>query len=384
MATSDISAIAPVLYSAAQEVSNEPFGALDSINLNFDNKGVAKGDYVKVPVAPSQSNAAFSPSNVYPEGTALTAAAVSVEITKSQKNSMVLTGEQIRSLENGGNYQEWVRQWAAQAMRALRNEAEADACIAIKQGASRAYGTAGTTPFATSLSDLIGVRKILKDNGAPMADLQLLIDSAAEVNMLNLGIVQQAYAAGSDAERRQGRILRQFGFQVKSSTGVALHTKGTLTSTLSDTLATYAIGTTSINCDDSTSDTNTVLAGDIITWAGDSNKYVIGTAIDSMADDTAVVLNRNGLRATLANDVLGTLGANYTANVAFERNAVVGVVRPPIIPSNPTIRAIPVSDQFGIPYLFVEIAQYGQISWEMHMAWGFKVVQPEHVATLLG
>jgi hypothetical protein len=381
---SNLTAIAPVLYSAAQEVSAEPFGVVSSINTSFDNKGVAKGDKVSVPYAPVQSNTAFSAAATNPEGTSLTAAKVDIEITKSQKNSMVLTGEQIRSLENGGNYTEWVRQWAAQAMRALRNEMEADAAIAVKQGASRAFGTAGTTPFATSLAELTAVRKILRDNGAPMADLQLVIDTNAALNIQNLGIYQQAYAAGNDAERRQGLFGRQLGFRIIDSAGIALHTKGTLTSTVSDLGSTAAIGTTSINCDGSTSDTNTVLAGDVITWAGDANKYVIGTAIASMADDTAIVLNRPGLRKTLANDVTGTIGASYTPSLAFERNAVVGIVRPPLFTENATIKTMVISDQFGMSYLMVELQQYGQTSWEMHAAWGFKVVQPEHVALILG
>jgi hypothetical protein len=381
-----ITALAPTLFSAAQEVSAEPFGAINSIRASFDNKGVAKGDTVSVPVAPVQSNTTFTPAATTTEGTSVTAAAVGVTISKSQKNSMVLNGEQIRSLQNGSNYQEWTRQWAAQAMRALRNEAEADCCAAIKEGASRAYGTAGTTPFATSLTELTAINKILRDNGAPMADLQFVGNSSVEMNLLNLNIVQQAFAAGTDFERRSGRLGKQFGFSMNTSAGIAAHTKGTLTATVSDNAAaaTLAIGTLSVNCDGSTSDTNTVLAGDIITWAGDTNKYVIGTAIASMADNTAIVMNRPGLRATLADGVTGTLGSSYTPSLAFERSAVVGIMRPPLIPPNATIRQMSISDQYGMTYLFLEIEQYGQITWEMHLAWGFKVVQQEHVALLLG
>jgi hypothetical protein len=54
------------------------------------------------------------------------------------------------------------------------------------------------------------------------------------------------------------------------------------------------------------------------------------------------------------------------------------------MPANPVIKQMTVSDGKGLTYLFVEIAQYGQITWEMHLAWGFKVVQPEHVAVLIG
>ena len=42
----------PTLYSVAQEVSAEPFGIINGINANFDDKGVAIGDKVTVPVAP--------------------------------------------------------------------------------------------------------------------------------------------------------------------------------------------------------------------------------------------------------------------------------------------------------------------------------------------
>lgn len=384
MATT-LTALAPTLFSAAQVVSGEPAGVLDAINTTWDDKGVAKGDSVIVPYAPVQATDDFAASNVLPAGDTNVAAGVTVQITKSKKTKpMVLTGEQIRSLENGGNYQEWVRQWAEQSMRSLRNLAEADAAECIKQGASRAVGTAGTTPFATDLDLIVDVKQVLRDNGCPFSDPQLVINSAAAANLQKLGIYQQAYAAGSDEERRSGLYKPQFGFQIRDSAGIVQHVKGTLTSTTSDTGTASPIGTLAINCDNNTSDTNTVKAGDIITWAGDSNKYVIGVPIASAADDMDIVLNRPGLRASLNDGIVGTLGSSYTPSLAFERSAVVGIMRPPLMPANPSIKTMLVSDRFGHSYLMVEIAQYGQIVWEMHLAYGFKVVQPEHVALILG
>jgi hypothetical protein len=63
-------------------------------------------------------------------------------------------------------------------MRTLRNEAEIDGCLAVATGASRAYGTAATTPFASDLTALTNARKILQDNGAPLADLQFVATPA--------------------------------------------------------------------------------------------------------------------------------------------------------------------------------------------------------------
>lgn len=372
-----LTALAPVLFSAAQEVSNEPFGVVSSITTNFDSKGVARGDNVIVPVAPTRAASDFTPSNVSSSGTDAVAQNVTVQITKSRKVDWHLTGEQIRTLDNGSDSQEWIRQLIAQGMRTLRNEAEVDAALAIKQGASRAFGTAGTTPFASDLTALTNARKILRDNGAPMADLQMCIDTSASLNLLNLGIVQQAQQAGTDAERRSGILQKQFGFNIVESAGIAVHTKGTGTSYVTSGSTAPAVRDIAL-----VTGSGTVLTGDVVTFAADAvNKYVVNTGV---AAPGTISLGRPGARVTIATANAMTIGNNYTANLAFERSAVVGVMRPPLIPANPTINQMLISDDKGMTYLLLDIAQYGQRTWELHLAWGYKVVQSEHVALVLG
>lgn len=374
--------LAPVLFSVAQEVAAEPFGAVDSVNAQFGDQGVAIGDKVTVPVAPTRAAADYTPAMTTTAGTDATAAKVDVEITKNRAVSWHLTGEQVRSLQNGGNFEEWVRQLIAQGMRALRNECETDLCSIIYKGASRAVGTAGTTPFASTLDALVDARKVLRDNGAPLADAQLVVDTSASTNMLKLGVLQNAYQAGSDTERRSGRFLPQFGFRIQESAGIASHTKGAGTGYTSNLVAGYAVGDSSIAFDGATVNTTGIKAGDVITWAGDSNKYIVKTG--STGTTGTIVLNNPGLRATLANDVAGTIGNSYTANLAFERDAVVAVMRPPLIPANPVIQQRTISDGRGMTYLLAQIAGDGMITWRLHLAWGFAVVQPEFVAVVMG
>jgi len=374
-----LTALEPILFSAAQEVSAEPFGAVGAINTNFDSKGVAIGDQVKVPVAPVRAITDFEPGVSAAQGSDATASDVEVTITAAKKATWHLTGEQIRSLDNGAQSAEWIRQIIAQGMRSLRNAAETDCVNAIKVGASRASGTAGTNPFASALTPLADVRKILRDNGAPMADLQFVGDTTSEANLLKLGVVLDAGIAGSDEERRSGVLRRQYGFEMRTSAGIDVHTKGTANANYDTNLgATLAAGSRSIAVD---TGTGTILSGDVISFTGDDNKYVVGTGITAPG---TLVINNPGLQRTLADGVDLALGNSYTPNLAFERSAIVGVMRPPIMPANPTISQVLISDGMGMTYLLLDIAQYGQRTWELHLAWGFKTVQPEHVALLLG
>ncbi len=373
-----LTALAPTLFSAAKEVAAEPFGVIGAINTNFDDRGVAVGDKVSVPVAPTRTASDFTPAAAAGTGADATATTIDVQITKSRKVSWNITGEQLRSLQNGSTDQDWAAQLVKQGMRTLRNEAEIDAAVAAKVGASRAYGTAGTTPFGSDLSALTNARKILQDNGAPLADLQFVGDTAAGLNLRNLGIIQQAYAAGSDEERRSGRLQRQFGFEINESAGIAIHTKGTGSGYQTNNASGYNVGDTSIALD---TGSGSVLAGDVVTFTGDSvNKYVVNAALSG----GSMAVGRPGLRAAVADNIAMAIGNNYTANLAFERSAIVGIMRPPLIPANPTISQLPVSDDKGMTYLMLEIAQYGMITWELHLAWGFKVVNGEFIAIVLG
>lgn len=369
--------LTPTLFQAAQDVASESFGVISAINANFDDKGVAVGDLVKIPVAPTATATDFTPGAAAAIGDDKTATTVDVAITASKKVSWNMTGEQVRSLENGGNDSEWVRQLVAQGMRTLRNGAEQAAVTAIKIGASRAVGTAGTNPFATDINAIVDIRKVLQDNGAPLADLQLCIDSTAGAAARKLGIIQQAYQAGSDAERRSGDLMRQFGFAIRESAGIVQHVKGTGAGYV--TSGSTAVGVRDVAL---VTGTGTVLSGDVVTFAADAaNKYVVGTGV---AAPGTITLGRPGARAVIATANALTVGNSYTPNLAFERNAVVGIMRPPIFPENATIQKTLISDAQGMTYLLLQIQQYGMTTWELHIAYGFKVVQGEQVAILLG
>jgi hypothetical protein len=200
---------------------------------------------------------------------------------------------------------------------------------------------------------------------------------------LKLGVVLDAGIAGSDEERRSGILRRQYGFNMRTSAGIEQHVKGAGTGYLINNASTEVVGETTLTLDTGTVNTTGIKAGDIITHASDAvNKYVVNTGLTAVAGD--IVIGRPGLITAAANNDAITIGNSYTPNLAFERSAVVGIMRPPVMPANPTISQTLISDGMGMTYLLLDIAQYGQRTWELHLAWGFKAVQPEHIALLLG
>jgi hypothetical protein len=382
----DLSALAPILYSVAGEVSREAHGALDGVTKNFNDKKVAKGDVVRVPISPIRTTSEFTPGAYAPLGSDSTASAVDVEIYKIAEASFVLSSEQIQSLENGGNYEEWVRQQSAECVRALLNEAEAYTVLKIKQGSCRAIGTASTNAFTSDLTALNLARTELRKNGCQLTDAQAVLSFDSYYNIGNRDLVYSALVAGSDAERRSGKWGRQYGFNLAESAGIIAHTAGDATAcTTSGTNAQYATTLTIAN-----GSSGTILAGDTYTIADSadaSTKYVInsgGTATGAASGN--VVIGRPGLLATRTTGKAMTHGAGYTASAyCFDRPAVVAVLRAPRMENNGNQKSILFNDaESGIAFLFTDVTQWGARSFFYHLAYGSKVIRNEGVLSILG
>ena len=174
-----LSSILPVIYEAADTVSRELTGFIPATFRNSTAERAGLNQTITYPVVPSMTAADITPAATPSTGTDITVGSGSMTISKSRKVSFNWTGEEQTSISNGDRPQlaNVLRDQFTQAMRTLVNEIEADLWAAAYKGASRAYGTAGTTPFGTAgdFSDFAGVRQILDDSGSPQTDLHLVL-----------------------------------------------------------------------------------------------------------------------------------------------------------------------------------------------------------------
>lgn len=374
----------PDLYQALDTVSRELTGFIPSITRDSGVERAAVNQSVRSIVAPAATVSDVTPGVTPPDDGDQTIGNVEILITKSRRAPFRWTGEQSLGVSHGPGTGTIQQQQIIQAMRALVNEVESD-LGGLYSGASRATGTPATTPFASTLADTAALRKILADNGAPLSDMSLVLNTTAGTALRTLTQLTNANQAASDATLRQGELLSIHGFSVKESAQVKSHTAGTASSSTTNN-AGYAIGATTITL--ASAGTGTILAGDSITFAGDSNVYTVVTGDSDVSNGGSIVIAAPGLRQAIAASATAiTVKATHVANLAFARSAIVLATRIPALPDGGDMASdrMTISDpQTGLAFEVAMYPQYRQMQYEVSLAWGCKLVKPEHSAILFG
>ena len=372
----------PTAFASLDVVSRELVGFIPSVTRDARTDRVAKNQTLYSPVAPANTLSDITAAMSIPAASDQTIGTKSLTISNYKVTGFSWTGEEQYSLnaQGGPGYNQIMADQVEQCFRAITNQIESDIWTAANAGASRAFGTAGTTPFASDVGASAQMKKILDDNGAPSDTRSLIIDTTAGAALRTLAQLTKANEAGTTMTLRDGELLNLNKFMIKESNAVSTFTIGTGASYLVNNVSGYAIGSTTIAVD---TGSGTVLAGDIVTFAGDTNKYVVATALSG----GSLVLAAPGLRKTLADNVAMTVTAIATRNIGFSRNALVLASRLPAVPQGGDLaidRQVVTDARSGISFEMALYPGYRMNKVEISAAWGVSVFKPEHLAILLG
>lgn len=371
----------PTLQMAMDEVSRELVGFIPSVARNSSAERAALNQSIVVPVSTGSQAADVTPSMTVPEPADFSPDSVSIAITKSRQVNFGLTGEEYKGLNTGLGASYFVAENFKQGVRTLCNEIEKDVGAAAAIGAGRAYGTAGTTPFASDLSDAAYVRKILDDNGAPMADRSLIIDTSAGVNLRKLTQLTNVGAAGTQMTLRDGELLPLFGLSIKESAGVYTHAASTIEGC---TASAASAGAKEVTLKAATS--GNFKAGDYVMFAGDDNKYLVVEDVAASVGNKIKIAGP-GLREDVADSAEITLVGKAVRNVAFTRNSIQLITRAPALPGedDSAIDSTFIQDpRSGLSFEVRVYSGYRKTRMEVALAWGVKAIKPEHIVSLLG
>ncbi|WP_284076278.1 P22 coat - protein 5 family protein [Herbaspirillum aquaticum] len=380
-----LTGLVTTIYNALDVVSRELVGMIPAVTSDMTFERAAVGQTVSSPVTQAQSATDITPAVVPPNDGDQTVTPVTMTITKARRVPIRWNGEEKKGLDNNGaSYNVILRDQIAQAMRTLVNEVEGD-LAGLYVFASRASGTAGTTPFASSLTDTAQSRRILSDNGAPLSDLQMVIDTAAGASMRTLTQLTKANEAADTSLLRRGVLLDVHGFAIRESSKIATPASGTAASATTNN-AGYAVGATTITL--ASAGTGTFVAGDVVQFAGDSNKYVLASGDTDVSNGGTIVLNAPGLRKAIPAAATNiTVVAASTRNMAFARTAIALATRAPALPEggDMAVDRMVVTDPIsGLSFEVSVYAQYRQIQLEVALAWGVAAVKREHMTLLIG
>lgn len=379
-----LTGLIPDLYAGLDVVSRELVGFIPSVTRNVSAERAAVGEDVVYHVAPAMASGNIVPAMAIPEPTDRTIGTDTISITKAKMVEFGFVGEEQKGLNNGPGYLSVQADMFAQGLRTLTNEIETDLAVEAYLNSSRAFGTA-TTPFATNTGETAQIKKILDDNGAPASGRSLIIDTTAGASLRTLTQLTKVNEAGTSMTLRDGELLNLNNMMIKESAGVQEPTAGTGASATTDN-AGYAIGATTLTL--ASAGTGAILAGDVLTFAGDTNKYVVVTGDADVSGGGTIVIAAPGLRVAMSAATKAiTVFATTSRNIAFSQNALHLVARAPALPQEGDLaldRMLITDPRSGLVFEVSLYGGYRKIRAEIAMAWGVKATKTEHIATLLG
>jgi len=377
----DLSAIMPKILARGHMLLRKTLVMPRLVNLDYNAEARMPGDTIDVPLPVSYTAVDVTPAGTPPTPNQTTPEKVQVVMDKHKHADCVLTDPDLMKIDKDKHF------------LPMQLEAAIDACGKIMstdiwseyKGVFGYAGTAGTTPFASAITQATDVRKGLNKQLCPKGTRRFVLDHDAEANALNLAPFRDASQSGDGTVITEGEIGRKLGFDWYSDDDVPTHTAGTGASATTNT-AGYAAGVKTVTL--ASAGTGTILVGDIITFAGHSQTYAV-TAGDADVSNGGTISFYPGLQVALAASAIAiTLKASHVVNLAFHRDAFALATRPiadavSFFTGGSTISSV-TDPKTSVTLRLEVMRQYKQTVWDVDLMYGKKLVRPELACRLAG
>lgn len=342
------------------------------VNRSYDEMAGEKGSTIDVPIPSAITAAAVSPAITPPANSDSAPTKVSIALDQWYEAPFYLTDKERMEVMDGT-----IPMQASEAVKALANNV--DDYIWSKYKTIYGYaGVAGTTPFASNLTEFTNARKALASQLAPMEPRFVVIDPDAEANAINLRAFQDASYGGGDGVIANGQIGRKLGSLWAMSQNVPSHTAvGTGTILVND--ASVSVGDTTLTWDGGgTAPTS----GDVFTVAGDTQTYAVSSSTST------VITMFPYAKVAWADNAALTFKATHVVNLAFHRDAFAFATRP--LAANDEDRRLGslVESAFdpdsGLTLRLEVTRQHKQTRYSFDILYGAQLVRRELAARIAG
>lgn len=354
-----------------------------AVNRDFDPEPAERGQTVNVPKPPDVTTRDVSPGVTPAAAPDVTENTIPITLNAWKEAPLAFTDkDRVETID------ESVEMAIDAAVDALAEDVNSDVMSLYKEvyNYNSVTGTAGTTPFGSDYSEASEARKVLNENEAPHPDRRMVIDPDAEENAVNLSEFADSSFTESDDVIIEGDIGRKLGFDWLMDQQVPTHTAGSLTGDPTvDGAHTAGVSAVSLTCD--ADDAIALNEGDLITFAGDTQVYVVTADLDVGNGGAGDVNISPDLQADLSGGeaVSLELSSDHVNNLAFHRDAFALAIRPfrqPVAENAQVMTMI--DDMTGLPLRLEVSRQNKQDYWSFDLLWGVKTIRPEIACRVIG
>ena len=291
------------------------------VNSDYDTMAAEKGASITVPIPSAIAAKDVVPANVPPVTDDIHPTSAVIPLDQWKEAPFYLSDKDIMECMRGT-----IPMQASEAIKALANVVDSY-LIGLYKGIWGVAGTAGTTPFASNTKDATDVRKVLNKQLAPLPDRRMVLDPDAEANALNLRAFQDTAWANSASVIESGVLATKLGFVWHMDQNIGSHTAGSLTGDPTVT-GVNVIGTKTINLTCDADDVVALLKGDIVTFAGDTQTYVVTENLNIANSATGDLKINPGLKVATAGSEAISVKADHIVNLGFHRDCFAFASRP--------------------------------------------------------
>jgi hypothetical protein len=390
----DLSALMNAVLVGAADYIGKTLRFPRLVGRDYQDAAAANlGDTINVPIYPSQDATDVTPSHNQAAPPDITPVNTPIVLSVHKKAGFHLTDKQAGEIVRSGFLSQGIIVAADAIKRAVSTS--------LWGNYKRVYGytgTAGTTPFASDITDAINLSQKLTDQYCPRENRKALMNTACEAKMLNLSPFKDASQSGDRDPIFEGQIGRKVGFDWGQDHDVPLHTAGTITtglickaSTMVAVPANQKVAQTIVMHTAASTGACALKEGDIIEIAGQatgSTFTVTADATQASANSDVSVTIYPGINTALAGSEAVTVKASHRVNLGFRGEAfqMVSRIAASNLDAGAELLAIesfadPVT---GLVYTLERVRQHFQTTWWMSVLMGSKCVHPELACRLAG
>lgn len=374
------------------------------VNSDYSTEAAKKGTTIDVPVPVAVGTTNVTPSNVLVAPTNLTPSVVQISLDQwKQNNPIGLTDKELTEIDENEHF---LPMQLMEAIKALASDVNQHILGKYKGTSRGVYGFisnpstgVGTIvdPFGSGSADTSGVsgatraKKVLNQQLCPRSDRRGLLNFDAEAAALELAAFSDAEKIMSAIVKMEGEIGRKYGIDWVADDDVLDHTCGTSyeASPADVTIkAAEAVDSTAVGIIDAGA--GTLVPGDIITIAGDSQTYVVcGASTYTLHAVNAVEVSiLPALKVACSGTEVVTVKNSHAVNMVFHRDAFAFATRPLLANSlNYSLGSKMLSMQDPVTGLILRLEvsrQHKQTVWEFDILWGADLVRPELAMRIAG